>query len=285
MSKLLFLKGLPASGKSTYAKELADKGWIRVNKDDLRAMLNNGKWSKGNEKRVIKLQNQIIETALAEGKNVVVDDTNFAEYHKHRLYDLARKYKADFDEKFFDTPLQICLDRDAKRANGVGESVIMKMYNQYLKPKPAAYKPPAGSQKAILVDIDGTLAHMQTGKGYRSPYDWHRVMEDFGDPKVINLVQLYHKAGYKVIVMSGRDGVCRQDTEKWLEEYKIPYSELYMREPNDNRKDSIVKRELFDGFIRDYYNIEVVIDDRNQVVDMWRGELGLKVLQVAEGDF
>lgn len=39
MPKLLVLKGLPASGKSTYAKELVNKGWKRVNKDDLRAMI------------------------------------------------------------------------------------------------------------------------------------------------------------------------------------------------------------------------------------------------------
>src|SRR5207245_9019847 len=47
--KLLLLKGLPASGKSTYAKELVLKGWKRVNKDDLRAMIDNGKWSHSNE--------------------------------------------------------------------------------------------------------------------------------------------------------------------------------------------------------------------------------------------
>ena len=280
MVKLLMLRGLPASGKSTYAKELADKGWLRVNKDDLRAMLNNGNWSKGNEKRVIKLQNQIIETALAEGKNVV-DDTNFAEYHKHRLYDLARKYKADFDEKFFDTPLQVCLDRDAKRANGVGKDVIMKMYNQYLKPKPAVYKPPVGSQKAILVDIDGTLAHMKD----RSPFEWHRVGEDDVDMAVAELVGMYKDAGYFVIVMSGRDEVCRPETKEWLKKYNIPYDAIFMRPEGDSRKDSTVKAELFEENVRYFYNIRVVLDDRNQVVDMWREDFGLKVLQVAPGDF
>ena len=40
MKKLLMLKGLPASGKSTYAKELVkEQGFVRANKDDLRAML------------------------------------------------------------------------------------------------------------------------------------------------------------------------------------------------------------------------------------------------------
>lgn len=57
-----------------------------------------------------------------------------------------------------------------------------------------------------------------------------------------------------------------------------------MRPEGDIRKDSIVKRELFEKYVRPYYNIEFVLDDRNQVVEMWRS-LGLKCLQVAEGDF
>lgn len=51
-----------------------------------------------------------------------------------------------------------------------------------------------------------------------------------------------------------------------------------------NRKDVVIKRELFDRYIRDNYQVLFVLDDRNQVVDMWR-ELGLKCLQVAPGDF
>lgn len=57
-----------------------------------------------------------------------------------------------------------------------------------------------------------------------------------------------------------------------------------MRPEGDIRKDSIVKREIFENYIRDYYNIQFVLDDRNQVVEMWRS-LGLKCLQVQEGDF
>jgi hypothetical protein len=52
----------------------------------------------------------------------------------------------------------------------------------------------------------------------------------------------------------------------------------------DMRKDSVVKQELFERFVRDKYNISFILDDRQQVVDMWRG-LGLTVFQVAEGDF
>ena len=280
MTKLLMLKGLPASGKSTYAKDLADKGWIRVNKDDLRAMLNNSKWSKRNERRVIQLRDKIVFDALAANESVVVDDTNFAPIHEQELSRIARELGADFEVRFFDTPLEVCIKRDAKRANGVGKDVIMQMYNQYLKPAPVAYMYETGSPKAVMVDVDGTLAHMKD----RSPFDWHKVGDDAVDYCVSEVVRVLSKADYKIIIMSGRDSVCRQETENWLRENDIPYDYIYMRKEGDNRKDSIVKLELFDEHIRGKFNISFVLDDRNQVVDMWRS-IGLKTFQVAEGDF
>lgn len=60
-------------------------------------------------------------------------------------------------------------------------------------------------------------------------------------------------------------------------------NELLMRPKKDNRKDSVIKKELFDK-IKDKYNIQYVFDDRDQVVEMWR-ELGLTCLKVADGNF
>jgi len=57
-----------------------------------------------------------------------------------------------------------------------------------------------------------------------------------------------------------------------------------MRQAGDKRRDSIVKLELFDRHVRDYYDIAFVLDDRQQVVDAWR-VIGLTVFQVAPGDF
>jgi len=58
-----------------------------------------------------------------------------------------------------------------------------------------------------------------------------------------------------------------------------------MRKEDDMRKDAIIKRELFDNFIEGKYQIEFVLDDRNQVVDLWRNELKLSCFQVYYGDF
>ena len=128
--------------------------------------------------------------------------------------------------------------------------------------------------KAIIVDIDGTLAKMN-GRG---PFEWHRVGEDSVNEPVRTVVNALADQLFYVIVFSGRDSVCRGDTLKWLIENKIRFDVLFMREQGNNEKDAIVKRRLYDTHIRGKYDVHMVIDDRNQVVDMWRKDLGLTCL-------
>lgn len=273
------LKGLPASGKSTYARKLADDGWTRVNKDDLRSMLHNGKWSSKNEQQVLILRNRIISESLILGKSVVVDDTNFAPKHKELLQNIAKEFNASFETKFFDVSVEECIERDLKRPNSVGSKVIMDMYNQYLKPPIPEIKYNPELPNAILCDIDGTLTH---GIGVtRKPYEWDKVGSDTLDSTIADLIG---NTRHSVILMSGRDGSCQAKTIKWLSDNRVRYDYLYMREAGDNRKDSIVKKELYEEHIEGKWNIEFVLDDRDQVVDMWRS-LGLKVFQVADGSF
>lgn len=279
--ELLLLRGLPASGKTTFAKELVrnDGNWVRVNKDDLRNMLHGGKWSGKHERRIVQLERQLVEKALKDGKNVVVDNTNFNLAHERRYREIAKQYNADFEIKEFDTPLEECIKRDNARLNGVGETVIRRMYNQYLKPAPAKYTPDPMLQPAIVCDIDGTLAHMHD----RSPYDWSKVGNDMVDIPIAWLTSILFRS-VSVILVSGRDERCRKETEDWLAKNGICYTKLIMRKEGDNRPDEVVKEEIFNENIRGNYNVRFVLDDRNKVVDMWR-QLGLKCLQVAEGDF
>lgn len=127
-----------------------------------------------------------------------------------------------------------------------------------------------------MVDIDGTLAHMQD----RSPYDYSKVMSDTLDDVIADITRKYKT----VVVMSGRPESCREDTENWLRKHAVRFDKLFMRTTGDNRKDSIVKLELYKEHVEPNYNISFILDDRNQVVEMWR-ENGLKCLQVADGSF
>jgi predicted kinase len=282
------LRGLPGSGKSTYARELVAKGgWTRVNNDDIRDSFHGGKWSKNNEQLIDAIRKAIIYEALERGFNVVVDNLNLHPKHELGLNAIAnllinRGTPVNFEQKFFDVPVEECIKRDLKRNRSVGKDVIMGWYNDYLKPKPEVYIPPVGKPDVVLCDIDGTLAHMN---GKRGPFDWSKVGGDDLDPIVADIISMYYLMdANKVVLVSGRDEVCRSETEVWLDKYDIPYEGLFMRPKDDKRRDTIVKREIFDNHIRENYNVQFVLDDRDAVVAMWRS-LGLKCLQVAEGAF
>ncbi|WP_159467932.1 AAA family ATPase [Dyadobacter sp. 3J3] len=276
--KVILTKWLPGSGKSTWAKSIIDKNpntYKRINKDDLRSMMDNSNWSKDSEKFIIKVRDTLILLALEQGKHVIIDDTNLAPKHEVHIHDLIRG-KAELEIKdFTDVSIDTCIKWDLKRANSVGEKVIRNMHNQFLKPENEIIEFIDGLTSAIICDLDGTLANLNG----RNPYDASKCDNDLLNHVVAGIIK-----GKTVIFMSGREDKYRAQTEFFLSKHGIEYVGLFMRATGDSRKDSIVKRELFDANVRGRYNIEFVLDDRNQVVETWR-QMGLICLQVAEGDF
>lgn len=146
--------------------------------------------------------------------------------------------------------------------------------------------------EVVLCDVDGTIADMGKGlPGRRGPYDWDRVGEDEPIEPIIKLVRILRLAGYPTVFVSGRKEQCRQQTEMWLDTH-VGWSQhgflepapLFMRADNDNRPDNEVKLDIYRQHILPTWRVLYVVDDRDQVVRMWRG-LGLTVLQVADGAF
>lgn len=281
-------KGLPASGKTTWARakmeELPPGSIKRVNKDLLREMLDFGQWGRGNEKVVLAARDALIVEALDRGKHVIVDDTNLAPRHEARIRQLIKgKAKLEIVD-FTDTDPWECIERDSKRPNPVGRAVILRMYRQFVQPE---YVRGQGANnpllpECIIVDIDGTLAIMAD----RDPYDGSRAMEDklnMPVARIVHMLKASH-ANLTVIVVTGRDGVYRQVTEDWLNAKAVPFDELYTRAEGDRRKDAEVKREIWKRHVQRRFSVLAVLDDRDQVVDMWRS-LGLTCLQVNYGDF
>ena len=91
---------------------------------------------------------------------------------------------------------------------------------------------------------------------------------------------------YPIVYATGRAGEYNDITEMWLQEngLRTPGSLLFSRLPGDYRKDNIVKEIILEFEIKTRYGILFVVDDRKQVVDMWRSH-GNVVLQCDEGDF
>jgi predicted kinase len=290
MTTLYMTKGLPASGKTSWAKAFIHQHKagevVRINKDDMRAMLHDSRFDRDRtEKLVVSIRDVLITEALGNKfvKYVIVDDTNFAPKHEQRLRQIAHEMKADFMvQDFTDVPVAECIKRDLKRSNSVGHKVINRMNMQYIQPK---YEPPKYDPdlpNAVIVDLDGTLAHMNG----RSPYDYSEaVMNDILDETVAGILRQV-KDQCQVLYVSGRKSVCFENTLCWLSqpEHNLPAGKLHMREADDDRADTIVKAEIYEREIKGKFNVRFVLDDRDSVVAMWR-QHGLKVLQCADGDF
>lgn len=137
--------------------------------------------------------------------------------------------------------------------------------------------------KAIICDLDGTLALIE----HRSPYDASTAEKDILNNPIANILHVYsHQTEFSIdiILLSGRDEKYRSQTAQWLKKHGIIYKELYLRPDDDKRKDTIYKKEVYDRYIKNKYDVLFVLEDRTQVVEMWRNE-GLICLQVAPGDF
>ena len=135
MSKLIICRGLPASGKSTWAKKwvLEDpEHRVRINQDDIRLML--GKyWVPSREKLVQEIQFDAIIEALRREFDVVIDNTNLNNKvldQFNRLIKTFEDYEIEYKD-FFDTPLSVCIERDKNRDLQVTEKVIRSFYNNY----------------------------------------------------------------------------------------------------------------------------------------------------------
>ena len=135
MSKLIICRGIPASGKSTWAKQwvLEDpEHRVRINQDDIRLML--GKyWVPSREKLVQHIQKESLIEALTKGYDVVIDNTNLNKKvleEFDRLIKTFENYEIEFKD-FFDTPLSVCIERDKNRNLQVTEKVIRNFYNNY----------------------------------------------------------------------------------------------------------------------------------------------------------
>jgi hypothetical protein len=235
-----------------------------------------------------------IVNALSLKMNVVIDNTNLEAKHIYELKELATENTEISYKVFGENMTAKELYERVKDRNDVHVSlkIIKKQIgklNELVPKLPEIFssddKPfmqfsnDKSLTNAIVVDMDGTLALNTNG---RSPYDMTRVDEDEPNEKIVVLTELL-SFEFPIIVCSARDECSRQLTEEWLDKYNITYEKLYLRKDGDKRKDCIVKEEMWRD-ISTKYNIYLMLDDRNQVVKHAR-KLGLKVCQVAEGDF
>lgn len=304
MNRILVTIGISGAGKSTWAHEMWSTNpqlYVIVNRDKIRELLfglteenisdlywNSRKDIAKREKQVTQYQDTLIQEALATGKTPIVDAT-----HLTKKYVQGFKYwNVPVELVWFDVKPDVAFSRANNRARKVELEVINKQYAQFKTLKkqyeenpdqfdftPVTLEQNPELDPCVLVDIDGTLAHMTL----RTPYDWHRVEEDEVDEATASLVRDLKKTDTRVIICTGRDGICLRHTENWLRFNNIPYDGIFIRAHKDQRPDWVVKEEMWRKIAK-MFHIEYMVDDRQQVVRRARA-LGLKVMNVEYHNF
>jgi predicted kinase len=308
--ELVVMVGIPASGKSTLVRQWVNRGGgkhVRLNRDDMRNMIYvDVPWDSHKDNLIRDLEKEMARMSLKKGHTVYIDDTNTNPRTRNDWELLAQTTYVKLRVVTVTTPLADCIERDSKREGRarVGEGVVRKHHKDLTKFSMSAMTPKTPvltrpvferdalntggwitrlpGKKWVFVDVDGTAATHKDkqGKFLRNPYDESKVLLDEVNETVAEWVRGIYPH-YNVCIVSGRHDKCGDDTCEWFEGHAIPFDHIIMRRTGDNRPDYIVKAEILEELaaVIGMENIAFVLDDRPQVVRMWRSH-GLTVYPV-----
>jgi len=300
-AQILILVGAPGSGKSTFARYFlrTEENWVRLCRDDFRTMqFAAGNMSNHGEQLIAEMIDTALETLLLKKNNVLLDATHCRrEYIEH--YIKRFNHLADISFKLFDLDVETLAERCEKRFQNTGKLIPLSTIQKFVEdlevlkkefdfaprpkisPQDLVAVQDASLPKAIICDLDGTLALMRD----RDPYNASHCDEDALNESVACVLRNFYDLGYQILLVSGREDRFLEPTVRFLEKHSIAYHQLWMRKTDDFRKDALIKREIYDAEIAGKYFVEFVLDDRNQVVEMWRRELHLPCFQVNYGNY
>lgn len=285
MKELILLVGPPGSGKSTYSYDLKDHTYI--NQD-----------SQGKEGHFVNFL-----AALMDGNSVIVDRMNFSKEQRDRY--LVPAKEAGYKTKIvvFHVSKDICMSRCMMRNDHPtikNETDAARAINFFFQKYERVQDDEADEverlgweepkKKAIICDLDGTLCNVdhrlhfmkQDKKDWKGFYDG--IPNDVPNEWCLDILQKYKNWDTSIILCSGRPDNYKTVTKSWLANHHISYDALLMRGRNDFRRDDVVKEIIYEFEIKPYADVLFAIDDRQQVVDLWRKH-GITALQCAKGDF
>lgn len=270
--KLIELRGLPASGKSSLARKLIKHldNTYRVNRDELRTMLFPGKKWKPYREKIVKIaQGAIIEEILALNCAVIVDDCNVIKTEKWKQF--ARNRGADYELRELKANIWECIEADAgPNRVPVGPAVICRMALQagmieFTKP-------------VIIFDVDGTIADLSHRLHYIRNDEGVRRFDKFYNACALDTPfshichlasEFMRNTNYETIFLTGRPSEHSRATWDWITQYIGKPKYLFSRESEDYREDSIIKEEILRKLQKAGANVICTFDDRLQVIRMW----------------
>lgn len=299
MKKLILTRGLPASGKSTWAKAWVAKSPLdrrRINNDDMVIELGLVGDFRDRSYNILKEAREFrLKAFMSKGYDIVLDNMNLSKTSNEEAKKFAEEYGYEIEYKdFLNISLEELLDRNSKRKTDVTEEILRKLYKKF---KPTICKILAEQEvsrwvkydktlpECIIVDLDGTVAFNVSGRPFYGEGCKENIYKDVSCDSMIDLINaMFARESYPcdVFIITGRDESVRLETEDWLKHNYVDYTKLFMRQPKDFRSSDIVKNEIYEQNIKGKYNVVFVLEDSKKCVDMWRNN-GLICLQPNEG--
>lgn len=301
MPTLTMLRGLPASGKSTFAMKMVTNNpkTVRVCRNDLREMMfPKYMWNFNKEQIVTEAQDSAVSSALHRGYNVVVDNTNLDTKYYTKWENTAREFDAQFEVIDFNEKIDHLIIRDDDRSpnHRVGRDVILNL----------AYKYGYATTMApyVIFSLDGTLANIDkrlslatTGYDNRGnrKLDWDvffdpdNIRLDVPTPIFKNLASALDD-GMSVVIVTGRSDITRSVTEEWLIDSFNRYNKrgggrfwdrLIMRSNGDYTKEYVLKNMFLEKYLVKE-QCKMVYESRPEIIQMWERH-GLPVVKVNNG--
>jgi len=144
----------------------------------------------------------------------------------------------------------------------------------------------------IIFDVDGTLMDVEHRRKFvdgSQQVDWPAfeaaTVDDTRHEHIFEIAECLKDGGHSIVIVSARKEYQREITEKQLSATMgVFWDYLFMRPDDSYEPDHDFKRRVLAELIKADWKPDMVFDDRDQVVDMWRAA-GIPCLQVASGDF
>lgn len=301
--KIILTRGIPGSGKSTWAKAWVaedPKNRIRLNWDDMRNMMG-PYWVPSREPLNKHMLWDTVNTAAYCDKpyEIVIDNMNLnpdgwrtaeewvATFNaSHHSSDLQVQYELQFVDFF--TPVEECIRRDAMRPNPIGEKTIRDIWRRYrhfiqttaVENVVAKARPTTGKPKCIVIDMDSTMCFNITKRPWYGDGAAEGMLNDIPNTGVVEIVKTLQNK-YPVIVATGRDTSQAGVTLEWLSKHGITPTKSFFRTQGDYRKGVEIKKGQIEQILKDY-DIVAIFEDCEPIVQMYR-DMGLTVLQPNKG--
>lgn len=303
IKKIILTRGIPGSGKSTWAKDWVTEDpehRIRLNWDDMRNML--GPYWVPSRENINKtmLWNAVNTAAYCTNPyDIVIDNMNLNPKGWKEVEDWINTYNKSshavginaqyvLEFKDFFTPVEECIRRDAKRPNPIGEKTIRDIWRRYrhfiqttaVENMVTKSRPTTGKPRCVVIDMDSTMCFNLTKRPWYGEGAAEGMLNDIPNTGVVDIVKVLQNT-YPIIVATGRDTSQAGVTIEWLSKQGITPTASFFRTQGDCRKGVEIKRGQIELILKDY-DIVAIFEDCEPIVQMYR-DMGLTVLQPNKG--